>query len=206
MSNCSGKGENENCYYCLGSGIAGKRKKFIKFIHIDKESEKNDSSKLSIDDLKLKILAYSVQILKKYKFLLLQEFTDCTDEKKKQKLLEIIDFVTFQLVTHNQYGKGKFKRKQNSKQTAYKIEHSSKNKRNKKKNKKNIKKSTYQSNVNSSHKETLLANKLSNHFKEKSQNQLERKLDGSRDYYQFRESGKFGSHSSHDDYGDESFS
>jgi hypothetical protein len=32
----------------------------------------------------------------------------------------------------------------------------------------------------------------------------ERSLDASRDYYRFRESGRFGSHSMHDDFGDES--
>lgn len=33
-----------------------------------------------------------------------------------------------------------------------------------------------------------------------------RRLDGSRDYWQIRDRGKFGSHSSYDDMGDESFS
>lgn len=36
-------------------------------------------------------------------------------------------------------------------------------------------------------------------------NRAQRELDGSRDYWQYRESGRFGSHPSYDDYGDESF-
>lgn len=36
--------------------------------------------------------------------------------------------------------------------------------------------------------------------------QENRRLDGSKDYWQFRENGKYGSHSSYDEMGDESFS
>lgn len=36
-------------------------------------------------------------------------------------------------------------------------------------------------------------------------NRAQRELDGSRDYWRYRESGRFGSHPSYDDYGDESF-
>ncbi len=36
-------------------------------------------------------------------------------------------------------------------------------------------------------------------------NRAQRALDGSRDFRQYRETGRFGSHPSYDDYGDESF-
>jgi hypothetical protein len=39
---------------------------------------------------------------------------------------------------------------------------------------------------------------------EPDQRAVERRLDASRDYYRFRENGRFGSHSVHDDFGDES--
>lgn len=40
--------------------------------------------------------------------------------------------------------------------------------------------------------------------KTKNDNSMDHKLDGSRDYNQFRENGRYGSHSSYDDMGDES--
>ena len=77
---------------------------------------------------------------------------------------------------------------------------------NNKKSKKYTTKHSKSNKQNPLYKETLLGNKLSNYFKGKSQIESEKKLDGSRDYYKYRESGKFGSHSSYDDHGDESFS
>ena len=41
---------------------------------------------------------------------------------------------------------------------------------------------------------------------ERNERTIERRLDASRDYYRFRENGRFGSHSVHDDFGDESSS
>lgn len=212
MSNCSCKGLNENCYYCLGSGIKRNLKKRAKFISIETketntkikisnlESQKSNTNRLNIDNLKSTIKSYSSNTLKKYKKLLLNEVTDSVHNLKNQKLLEIIDFVTLELVSRlNNTNKKKSSKGNNSKN---RILHLNKGK---KKSKKKPKKFSNTQNKIQINKETLLGNKLSNHFKQNSNTQVEKKLDGSRDFYQYRESGKFGSHSLYDDHGEESF-
>jgi hypothetical protein len=216
MSNCSCNGLNENCYYCLGSGIKRNLKKRAKFIIIEPketntnfnnsnlESQKSNTNRLNIDNLKSTIKSYSSNTLKKYKNLLLNEVTDSVHNLNNQKLLEIIDFVTLELVSRLTNSKSNINKKKTPTRNNTKNRVSPLNK-GKKKSKKKLKNLSNTQNKIHSSKETLLGNKLSNHFKQNSHNQVEKKLDGSRDFYQFRESGKFGSHSLYDDHGEESF-
>ena len=207
MLNCPCSGENANCFYCDGTGIKREQLKTIYFFkNQNSQKENSNTDKLDISDLRNKFKSYSDSTLKIYKRNIYSEYLHTLNYQKKSKLLEIIDFVTYELVWRKRHSNFTKKPKINF-QTV--VATASKKGQPKKQNpKKKSGKNKYIQNAHATNtqKETVLGVKLSNYFKELSGHAIERKLDGSRDFYQFREFGKFGSHSSYDDYGDESFS
>lgn len=207
MLNCPCSGENANCFYCDGTGIKREQLTTIYFFkNQNARKAHSTSSKMDIFDLKNKFKSYSDSTLKSYKRNIFSEYLQTINYEKKSKLLEIIDFVTYELVWRKRNSNFSKKPKNNIQTLAA---NTSKKEQSKKHNpKKKSAKIKYIQNAHATNtqKETILGVKLSNYFKELPRQDIERKLDGSRDFYQFRESGKFGSHSSYDDYGDESFS
>jgi hypothetical protein len=210
MLNCPCIGENANCFYCDGTGI--KREQITNtFYAINKYEQKvyKVSSKMEILDIRTKIKLYSDSNLNNYKQKILFEYLNTFNREKKARLLEIIDIVTFELVWRKRYSSFPKKSVKSYQTVTVKKSKKTSSKQQNLKNKP-TKKPHFQTkstdNTNIAQKETILGVKLSNYFKKISERDVDRKLDGSRDFYQYREFGKFGSHSSYDDFGDESFS
>lgn len=199
MSNCSCNGENQNCFYCDGTGVKRSNKKIIIVKNVKISKDINKTSKLNFTDLKQKIKTYTDESLKRYKNNLLLDFKKSFHDKRKEAISKLIDVVTLELVSRNlKVGIKKNNIKKNSPQ----------NRAHKKKSNKVRQKFPNKLTNNKKHityKGKQMDSKTSLIHQKSNYKEIEKKLDASRDFYQYRETGKFGSHSSYDDHGDESF-
>jgi hypothetical protein len=206
MSNCQCRGENSNCFYCDGTGIKRERVRSINKYNIQ-NFKVNDKIILKRDKLDFKNLlkSYSLVTLKSYKKKLLSEKLKEINDDKKNRYLELIDSVTFEIIWRQRSSNVSKKLDPNLKfSSSTKFRKSSEKRKQKTKSHKNNKK---QSNLTLNTQNVSISGlKIFNQTKKISERNFERILDGSKDFYKYRESGKFGSFSSFDDFGDESFS
>ena len=155
-------------------------------------------SKLSFNDIKQLIKTYSDNSLKKYKNILLNDFKKSFNYDKKEKITKFIDIVTLELVSRNLNMTKINNNKHNN----------SSHNRSSKKSKKVRQRSPQKLIDSKKHISNLgmqIYSKTSSIHKKKNTREIEKKRDASSDFYNYREYGKFGSHSSYDDHGDESF-